>query len=60
MRTLSKDIMMICKGWYPKNKYRRTRLTVLLPTRRMMYQYLAAGQQELRAVKTVEISSVWK
>ena len=25
MRTLSKDIMMICKGWYSKNKYRSTR-----------------------------------
>lgn len=25
MRTLSKDIMMICKGWYSKTKYRSTR-----------------------------------
>ena len=25
MRTLSKDIMMICKGWYSKNKYHSTR-----------------------------------
>lgn len=25
MRTLSKDIMIICKGWYSKNKYRSTR-----------------------------------
>lgn len=25
MRTLSKDILMICKGWYSKNKYRSTR-----------------------------------
>lgn len=25
MRTLSKDLMMICKGWYSKNKYRSTR-----------------------------------
>lgn len=25
MRTLSKDLMMICKGWYSKNKYHSTR-----------------------------------